>query len=339
MQTNTLIENNINWLLENGSYPVRYLTCKNILKNRSAITSDLINKIEESDLVRDIFSKQNKDGSWCSHGAWAKKAIMRKSGYTPVSPKYVTTAWILPILGDLGYTVSDDRILKACEYVLTYQQKNGFIGEIEPNELDKKREPIRNEPCRFSIILTGLAKVGAIIDIRVRKAFDLIIEWQRNDGGWVSEIHLNQRNWTRSCPFSSYHSTMALYSSGIDAYKRNIEKALFFLLNHLSTKTNYDIQRFFYHGHSIIHELIMFSDLKIGLDSKVVKDLLSWLLSMYQPDKSHFMYKGKPITKYSFKYDFMDSRVAKYRLFHLIENDWLTYYATRILKNLSDDYQ
>jgi hypothetical protein len=30
----------------------------------------------------------------------------------------------------------------------------------------------------------------------------------------------------------------------------------------------------------------------------------------------------------------MDSRVAKYRLYHLIEDDWLTYYATRIAANL-----
>ena len=65
------IENNIDWLLNNGSYPVRYLTCKNILNDRSLIKPDLLNKIENSDLVKDIFSKQEKDGSWCSHGAWA----------------------------------------------------------------------------------------------------------------------------------------------------------------------------------------------------------------------------------------------------------------------------
>lgn len=332
------IENNIDWLLENASYPVRYLTYKNILNDSSAITSDLIGKIEKSALVTDIFSKQETDGSWCSHGAWAMKAVMRKSGYTPVSPKYITTAWILPILGDLGYSVSDERIHKACEYILAYQQENGYIGEIKPNGLNKNKDGSQNEPCRFSIILTGLAKVGATNDSRIRKAFDLLIDWQRNDGGWVSENHLNQEKWTRSCPFSSFHSTMALYNTGIDTYKEYIEKALRFLLHHLSTKTDTDIQRFFYHGHSIVHELLMFSELKIGLDSKVIKSLLSWFISMYQQDNSYFRYDGKPITKYNIKDDYMDSRVAKYRLFHLIEDDWLTYYATRIFKNLLDDY-
>jgi len=326
------IENNIDWLLENGSSTVRFLTCKNILNDSSKITSDLIGKIEDSDLVKDIFSKQEKDGSWCSHGEWAMKAVMRKSGYTPVSPKYVTTAWILPILGDLGYSITDKRIHKALDYMLTFQGENGYIGEILPSELKRDNEGTQNEPCRYSIMLIGLGKVGAINDSRVKKAFDLLSNWQRDDGGWVSENHSNQKKWTRSCPFSSYHSAMALYSSGINIYDKQIEKALGFLLNHLSTKTDSEMQRFFYHGHSIIHELLMFSEYKIGQDSKVIKSLLSWLLSMYQKDNSYFRYNGKPTTKYNLKDDFKDSRVAKYRLFHLIEDDWLTYYATRIFK-------
>lgn len=337
MLEKTQIENNINWLLENASYPVRCLTYKNILNDSSVITSDLTSKIEKSDLVKDIFSKQTKDGSWCSHGAWAMKPVMRKSGYTPVSPKYVTTSWILPILGNLGYDLSDERIRKACEYILSYQLDNGYIDEIKPSELKPKYDIIRKEPCRFSIVLIALGTVGATEDSRVKKAFNLLIDWQRDDGGWVSESHFNQKKWTRSCPFSSCHSAMALYCTGIDAYKDHIEKALEFLINHLSIKKDSDIQRFFYHGHSIIHELLMFSEFKFGLDSKVVKNLLSWLLSMYQPDKSYFKYVGKPTTRYSFKDDYMDSRVAKYRLFHLIEDDWLSYYATRIFKSLLDN--
>ncbi len=338
MLNKNYIEKNIDWLLKNASYPVRYLTYKYLLNDRSSRTSYLTEKIENSELVKDIFSKQEKDGSWCSHGTWAMKAVMRKSGYTPVSPKYVTTAWLLPILGDLGYSISDNRIRKACEYILTYQQENGYIGEIISNERNKNAADIQNEPCRFSIILIALAKVGAINDSRIKKAFDLLVDWQRNDGGWVSENHFKQKNWSRSCPFSSYHSTMALYSAGIDSYKKQIDKGLGFLLSHLSTKTDSEIQRFFYHGHSLIHELLMFSEFKTVLNSKVIKSLLNWLFSMYQKDNFHFRYNGKAVTKYNFKDDYMDSRVAKYRLFHLIEDDWLTYYATRIFKNLLNDY-
>lgn len=78
----------------------------------------------------------------------------------------------------------------------------------------------------------------------------------------------------------------------------------------------------------------MFTEYKIGLETKVVSRMLNWLLTMYQQEKSHFKYRGKPISKYKLQDDYMDSRVAKYRLFQLIENDWLTYYATRIFNKL-----
>ncbi len=333
------IENNIKWLVDNASHPVKYLTYKNILNNDSAIPRDLFSKIEESDIIKDIFSKQEKDGSWCSPGVWATKPTLRKSGYTPVSPKYVTTSWILPLLGNSGYNFKDERIRKACEYVLSYQLDNGYINEIKPNELKPKYDKFKNEPCRFSIILIGLGKVGAVDDSRVKKAFDLLIEWQRKDGGWVSDNHSNQKKWTRSCPFSSYHSAFALYSSGLSIYKKQLKKALEFLLDHLSTKKDSEFQRFFYHGHSLIHELLMFTEFKVGLDTRTIKSALKWLLAMYQLNKFCFKYNGKPITRYNFKEDYMDSRVAKYRLFQLIEDDWLTYYATRIFKNLlENDY-
>jgi hypothetical protein len=59
-------------------------------------------------------------------------------------------------------------------------------------------------------------------------------------------------------------------------------------------------------------------------------------MTMYRADEGCFRYIGKPISKYSNREDGMDARVAKYRLYHLIEDDWLTYYMTRIGANLLD---
>jgi hypothetical protein len=113
-------------------------------------------------------------------------------------------------------------------------------------------------------------------------------------------------------------------------------KALDFLVWHLSTKQAGEIQRFFYHGHSTIHELLMFTELNVGLAEKPVQALLEWLMTMYHAEEGCFRYSGISISKYSRRKDGMDSRVAKYRLYHLIEDDWLTYYATRIGVNLED---
>jgi hypothetical protein len=330
------IKKNITWLLSNGSSPVKYLTHKYLLATPadSKLMKDLWREVGNSREAKDIFKKQEKNGSWCADGSWALPAqYLPKDGYTPVSPKYVTTAWILPILGDMGFTNKDKRINKACEYLLAFQYKNGFIGENPIKKYDAFPDRIQN-PCRFAVTMIGFGKVGMGKDPRVIKAYNLFLKWQREDGGWVFEEHYKKRNWTRSCPWSTYHTTMALYSSGNDSYKQAINKALKFLVWHLSTKEESKIRRFFYHGHSTVHELLMLSEFNIGLKQKPVQTILEWLMTMYHPDECYFRYAGKPISKYSRHKDAMDARVAKYRLYHLIEDDWLTYYLTRIGMNL-----
>jgi hypothetical protein len=328
------IENNINWLLSHGSLPVRYLTHKDLLRNdpHSKAMKERWTEVEKCDVAEDIFSKQEADGSWCAEGAWALPApYLPKGGYTPVSPKYVTTAWILPILGDMGFTIEDKRIKKACEYMLSFQCKNGFIGE--KSDVSKYDVGLQN-PCRFAVMLIGFGKVGMGSDPRVKTAYNLLVQWQRDDGGWVFKEHFKQKNWTRSCPWSSYHAAMALYCSSNEAYKEVLIKALKFLVWHLSTKEDDKIRRFFYHGHNTVHELLMLSDFNVGLKEKTVQTIWEWLMTMYRPDEGYFRYIGKPISRYSRHRDAMDARVAKYRLYHLIEDDWLTYYITRIVANI-----
>jgi hypothetical protein len=43
-------------------------------------------------------------------------------------PKYVTTAWILPILGDMGFDIQDERVKRACEYALSFQKPKGMFS-------------------------------------------------------------------------------------------------------------------------------------------------------------------------------------------------------------------
>ena len=79
----------------------------------------------------------------------------------------------------------------------------------------------------------------------------------------------------------------------------------------------------------------MFSEIGISPEQRSIKVLLDWLEEMYQPEKFHFKYTGKPVSKMRLKEDGATPRVMKYRLYHLIENDWLTYYLTRIENNFS----
>ncbi len=55
---------------------------------------------------------------------------------------------------------------------------------------------------------------------------------------------------------------------------------------------------------------------------------------MYDAEEGCYRYKGKPVSKYLKKEDGIDSAVAKYRFYHLIEDDWLTYLMTKIAANM-----
>ena len=99
------IENNINWLLANGSAPIRYLTHKHLLSvdESSQSMRTLWRDVERSPIAQEIFGKQEKNGAWCAGGRWAHRpSYAVKGGIDPYTPKYVTTVWILPLLGEMG---------------------------------------------------------------------------------------------------------------------------------------------------------------------------------------------------------------------------------------------
>ena len=216
-------------------------------------------------------------------------------------------------------------------------KRNPFESRRPPVDEDYDDAP-RNVPCRMSIQLNGLAKVGISSDPRVRKALDVLVRWQREDGGWVQEGHKDgtaapYKIWDRSCPWASFFAVSALYHANLPYYFEDLMQGLSFLLWHLDHKSEDDVKRFFWHGHEIVKELLMFSENGFKPEQRSIKILLDWLEGMCNPDEGHFHYKGKAVSKMTRKADGGDPRVMKYRLFHLIEDDWLTYWLTRIEKN------
>jgi hypothetical protein len=337
------IEKSIAWLLNNGSAPVRYMTLLSIVdvNPSSAEMKELWRKAQRHPDIIEMFTKQRTDGSWCDGGSWASKpGYIPKNGCTPVSPKYVTTSWLLSILGDIGYTVTDPRISKAVEWVLGFQRPNGVLTEHhDPVTEEDYNENPRNVPCRMSIQLTGLAKVGSANDPRVKKGFDVLLRWQREDSGWVQEGHREgtvapYKIWTRSCPWVTFFTCSALHASHLSEYREQLRRGLGFILWHLNQKKKDDIRRFYWHGHEPIRELIMLSENGFSRDEPVIANLLDWLETIYIEKTGSYRYNGKPISKMTLREDGGDPRVMKYRLYHLAEEEWLTYWMTRIEKCL-----
>jgi hypothetical protein len=329
------VAKNTSWLLASGSAPVRYLTQRHLLHTpvASKAMRALWQDVECSPDVREMFAAQDRDGSWFAGGSWSlKPSYTLKSGRDPFTPKYVTTVWILPLLGEIGFTAHDPRIRRACDFVLSH-------GYFRAPLLDQLLDAVRKDrdafgPCRLTQYMIALGLVGLAADPRARKGYEILLITQRDDGGWVWSGHYDMYHWTRSCPYPTYGAVAALYHSGNRAYRSALVKGMNFLLWHLTIRKDNELQAFFYHGHSILHELTMFSEYGLGMNQSPVRTILKWLKEMYHPEEGYFRYAGKPPSRFTNRDDGMEPRVAKYRLYHIIEPDWLTYRLTRIALNL-----
>ena len=350
------IDTNIGWLLTNASPPVRYLTHRHILRTdpRSEQMRELWRGVENSHAAEQILSRQNADGSWFSSGDWGSVGYRHKGGkgYTTAHPKFVTTAWILPFLGEMGFTIDDKRIEKACEAMLLEWEA--------PPVADKARE---NCCGLYAVPLRAFASVEMASDPRLQGAWDRLVRCQRDDGGWLNPRHLPDSRspsktqgrwpWDRSCAWGSSFAAEALYRSTAPEHRPPLTRALQFQLWHLSQKNEAHIQTWVYHGHNTVQELLMFSEAGIDMGARPIQAQLQWLRGLYRADRGMFRAQAEPIPTFTRQISAIMKEsedrhgpgywneipkvgygVLRYRLYHLVEDDWLTYYLTRIAQNM-----
>jgi hypothetical protein len=103
-----LADDPTDWLLEDDNPSVRYHALRSLMElpedDRQVVASR--RAIMEGGPVPSILAAQHDDGYWVKPG----------TGY---SPKYQGTVWQLMFLGHLAADGSDERVAKACDYVLT----------------------------------------------------------------------------------------------------------------------------------------------------------------------------------------------------------------------------
>lgn len=113
--------------------------------------------------ARDILALQRPGGYWES----------REDLYRP---KYTASIWRLIVLADLGMTAEDPRVRKACELFLKdYARKDGGFDDVESP---------RSELCLTGNLARTFVRCGFADDPRVRAAFDWLVKFQMEDGGW-----------------------------------------------------------------------------------------------------------------------------------------------------------
>jgi hypothetical protein len=356
------IERNTRWLTENASAPVRYLAGKHLLKKdpRSKPIRELWHEVEECREAEEIFSTQKEDGSWFSGGPWGPLGYHRQSGrgYTVSRPKFVTTAWILPFLGEMGFTVADKRIQKSCEFMLQ---------ELQLQEQDPELQPQTANCCGlYAIPLRAFASVGMAADKRLRRAWKWLSLCQRPDGGWLNPNHLADSRtpsttqgrwpWDRSCAWGSFYAAQAMYFAAREYSDRALQGALGFMRWHLLQQDPKRIQTWVYHGHNTVRELLMMSAARVDMRVRPISDLLLWLKGFYRAEEGVFRTQTTRIANFAhhvsaiiadyekaYGSDYWQdiaktsAPVLRYHLYHLVEDDWLTYYLTRIALNMAPE--
>jgi hypothetical protein len=161
------------WLLENDNPSVRYLTLTDILQKQG--DDPEVNKarkeIMESGVVPKILAQQKNEDHWGPPASF----------YTA---KYKGTVWQLLILAELGADGKDERIRKACEFILENSQNResgGFSQWLSVKTGGGRYAGVI--PCLTGNMIWSLIRFGYFSDPRVQRGIDWIVKYQRFDDG------------------------------------------------------------------------------------------------------------------------------------------------------------
>ncbi len=159
------------WLLEGDNPSVRYFTLTELLDKPLTNTEvkEAKKAIMTNGAVPKILAKQTKEGYWET----------LTSFYTA---KYKGTSWQLIILVELGANPTDERVRRACEFILEnsqHHESRGFsIARAEKTGGGRQSGVI---PCLTGNMVWSLLRLGYLDDPRVQAGIEWINTYQRFD--------------------------------------------------------------------------------------------------------------------------------------------------------------
>ena len=161
------------WLLERGNPSVRYYTLTEILEKpkNDPTVKEAKEDIMATGVVPDILAKQHDEGYWESPDGF-------------YAAKYRGTVWQLLILAELNANGQNERIKKACEFILENSQdkaSSGFSMHTSANAGGGRHSEVI--PCLTGNMLWALMRLGYFEDPRVQRGLSWIVSYQRFDDG------------------------------------------------------------------------------------------------------------------------------------------------------------
>ena len=188
-----------------------------------------------------ILSKQKGGGHWG----------VAENFY--VKGKYRGTVWQLMVLAELGADPEEERVRRACEFILEHSQdreSGGFSYMSAPSGGGAHDKVL---PCLTGNMIWSLIRLGYLKDVRVQKGIEWIVRYQRFDDG-VEEAatgwpyYKREKCWGRhSCHMGVVKTLKALAEIPAEKrsenVKRTIEKGAEYILKHHVHKRSHDLAR------------------------------------------------------------------------------------------------
>ena len=190
-----------NWLLEEDNPSVRYFTLTDLLKHSDNASEVAKSKqqIMETGIVPQILSKQRSGGYWGSPSDFY------------VRSKYKGTVWTFILLAELGADGKDERVRKACEFILRNSQhrESGAFSYFGTDEIGGRRDAVI--PCLTGNMVYSLLRFGLLEDERIQHAIEWIAKYQRFDDGLAERV----KGW----PYDRYVSCWGKHSCHMGVIK------------------------------------------------------------------------------------------------------------------------
>ena len=235
--------NPTDWLLEEDNPSVRYFTLTEILDTPAddSEAKQARAAIMETGVVPKILAKQDKDGYWDEP----------EKMYTA---KYKGTVWQLIILAEHLADGRDERIKKACDFILEYSQdieSGGF--SIHRNVKTGGGRHSEVIPCLTGNMVWSLIRFGYASDPRVQRGISWITNYQRFDDaianllkGWPYDKA--EPCWGRhTCHMGALKALKALAEIPPGQKSGDVERTLAagteYILQHHIYKRSHDLSR------------------------------------------------------------------------------------------------
>jgi hypothetical protein len=231
------------WLLEEENPSVRYFTLVDIegLNPLDKQALSCKKEIMARGVVPRILSRQREGGYWEKREDFYERT------------KYRGTVWQLIILAELGAAGDDERIKKACEFVLRISQDRQSGGfSYRGNEASGGYHSCVL-PCLTGNMVWSLIRMGYIDDRRTQQGINWITTYQRFDDGVVRPprawpYEKREACWGRhSCHMGVVKALKALAEIPEETRSQEvnatIEHAAEYFLRHHVFKRSHDLTR------------------------------------------------------------------------------------------------